>query len=293
MGSDGKQKAGKRNSQGQRPLIKKGINCDNPLHPDGSCSCSDTDCNGRHAEENPSDNDLDASDASMEDLLLRHSHALTIEEVLRRRARRMKHLARLYRTHYWALMDDLKSNYADFYVKHGRSGWKEQAFQEAEQEKEFLALKGLLNGDAGPLQQGAVKCAFQGCKSKPMPLSSFCYAHILSDTRQQLYKPCSYVGKSVQSKPVTCGKPVLKAAVPSLCTVHFQKAQKHVARSLKRAGLNTSSSSKSAPKFHLIISEYVKHIQSKRREARTVASIGNVEKEGTCNSNASKDPSNH
>ncbi|KAF6156612.1 hypothetical protein GIB67_014591, partial [Kingdonia uniflora] len=48
--------------------------------------------------------------------------------------------------------------------------------------------------------------------------------------------------------PVHCGKPILKAIVPSLCLVHFQKAQKHVARALKKVGLYIPSLSKLAPK---------------------------------------------
>ncbi|KAF6136913.1 hypothetical protein GIB67_018952 [Kingdonia uniflora] len=48
--------------------------------------------------------------------------------------------------------------------------------------------------------------------------------------------------------PVHCGKPILKATAPSFCFVHFQKAQKHVARALKKAGLHIPSSSKPAPK---------------------------------------------
>ncbi|KAJ0644750.1 putative KAT8 regulatory NSL complex subunit 2 [Helianthus annuus] len=68
-----------------------------------------------------------------------------------------------------------------------------------------------------------------------------------------------------QAGPIICGKPILKCTVPSLCTPHFQKAEKHVARALKKAGLNTSSTSKLAPKFHVIIAEYVRQIQSNRR----------------------------
>ncbi|GJW53638.1 RNA-directed DNA polymerase, eukaryota [Tanacetum coccineum] len=49
------------------------------------------------------------------------------------------------------------------------------------------------------------------------------------------------------------------------CAPHFQKAEKHVARSLKKAGLNGSSTNKLAPKFHVIIAEHVRQIQSNRR----------------------------
>ncbi|ESR63253.1 hypothetical protein CICLE_v10013985mg, partial [Citrus x clementina] len=59
------------------------------------------------------------------------------------------------------------------------------------------------------------------------------------------------------ASPITCGKPIIKSTSPALCSVHFQKAQKHVNRALKKAGLNVSSSSKLAPKFHVIVAEYI------------------------------------
>ncbi|CAN6483160.1 unnamed protein product [Victoria cruziana] len=116
-----------------------------------------------------------------------------------------------------------------------------------------------------PIKTGDSKCGFVGCPLKPMALCRFCHSHILLDGKQQLYKACSYVIKSGQTCPITCGKPVLRAAVPSLCALHFQKVRTHVAKSLKKAGLNMSSSNKLAPKFHVIISEYVNYIQTKRR----------------------------
>jgi len=72
---------------------------------------------------------------------------------------------------------------------------------------------------------------------------------------------------SAQAGPITCGKPILRSTVPALCSVHFQKAQKHVTRALKKAGLNVTSSSKLAPKFHVVVTEYVREIQAKRRAA--------------------------
>jgi hypothetical protein len=37
---------------------------------------------------------------------------------------------------------------------------------------------------------------------------------------------------------------------------------------LKQAGRNVSSSSKLAPKFHVIVAEYIRQIQAKRRSAK-------------------------
>ncbi|KAK3019742.1 hypothetical protein RJ639_004443 [Escallonia herrerae] len=91
---------------------------------------------------------------------------------------------------------------------------------------------------------------------KPIP---FLFAHWLSQSYLHL--------NEAQAGPITCGKPILRATVPSLCHGHFQKAQMHVTRALKKAGLNSSSSSKLAPKFHVIVTEYVREIQRKRRAA--------------------------
>lgn len=74
--------------------------------------------------------------------------------------------------------------------------------------------------------------------------------------------------------PIQCGKPILKSTIPASCTLHLQNAEKHVTRALKKAGLNVSSSTKLAPKFHVIVAEYVRQIQMKRR----VAQKGTVDK---------------
>ncbi|KAJ6908582.1 hypothetical protein NC651_018853 [Populus alba x Populus x berolinensis] len=56
---------------------------------------------------------------------------------------------------------------------------------------------------------------------------------------------------SAQAGPITCGKPILRSTAPALCTVHFQKAQKHVTQALRKAGLNVSSSNMLFPDVYL------------------------------------------
>ncbi|KAF2300181.1 hypothetical protein GH714_010447 [Hevea brasiliensis] len=178
-------------------------------------------------------------------------------------------------------MEELKIQYRDYYWKYGVSPFKEDhpllrqqkleqgcAVESGEVESgsvniEVIGENNNVNGNnaisnyMGDLDlKNNHRCLFVGCKLKAMALNSFCHLHILSDAKQKLYKPCGYVIKSAQSGPITCGKPILRSTVPSLCTVHFQKAQKHVTRALKKAGLNVSSSSKLAPKFHVIVAEY-------------------------------------
>ncbi|XP_050363020.1 uncharacterized protein LOC126781939 isoform X1 [Argentina anserina] len=176
-------------------------------------------------------------------------------DVLRRRSQNLKQLAKCYRDHYWALMEDLKIHYRDYYWNYGVSPVHENNNNN----------NGGGDGDNDKFNR---RCSSIGCKLTAMALTSFCQLHILSDSKQRLYKACDYVIKSAQAGPITCGKPILRSSTPSLCAVHFLKAQKHVTRALRKAGLNVSSSSKLAPKFHVIVAEYVHQIQSKRKAAR-------------------------
>ncbi|XWS67332.1 hypothetical protein CRYUN_Cryun05aG0278000 [Craigia yunnanensis] len=185
---------------------------------------------------------------SLQDVVLSRASHLTRQELLKRRLQHLRLLSRCYRHHYWALMEDLKIHYRDYYWKFGVSPFKHDHTQEP----------GGAEIAANPTNN---------IEFKAMALTSFCHLHILSDSKQKLYKACTYVIKSAHAGPITCGKPILKSTIPSLCTVHFLKAQKHVNRALKKAGLNVSSSSKLAPKFHVIVAECVHQIQAKRRAA--------------------------
>ncbi|XP_062144445.1 uncharacterized protein LOC133851858 isoform X1 [Alnus glutinosa] len=210
---------------------------------------------------------------SQQDLALSRASHLTRQELLRRRSHYLKQLAKCYRDHYWAFMEELKIQYREYYWKYGVSPFKQELQHHASQRDiEAGDLEGTgENNSSNNLNMDVTcnqRCVFVGCKLKAMPLTSFCHLHILSDSKQKLYKACGYVIKSAQAGPITCGKPILRSTVPSLCSVHFQKAQKHVTRALKKAGLNVSSSSKLAPKFHVIVTEYVCHIQTKRRAAK-------------------------
>ncbi|PIN21622.1 hypothetical protein CDL12_05658 [Handroanthus impetiginosus] len=219
------------------------------------------------------------------DVALSKSEFLTRPEVLSRRARRVKQLARIYRDHYWALMEELKLKYREYYWEYGKS-----PFVEDEESEKMNANRGdctvttaenINNGNLG-VNGGngnsnvASRCGVHGCKAKAMALTRFCHMHILSDSKQKLYKACSFSIKSSTTGPILCGKPILRSTVPSYCPLHFQKAEKHMVRALKRAGLNISSTSKLAPKFHVIVAEYVHQIQHKRRAAK-MASLENAE----------------
>ncbi|KAK6144937.1 hypothetical protein DH2020_021757 [Rehmannia glutinosa] len=225
-------------------------------------------------------------DGSEHDAALSKSEFLTRPEIINRRSRRVKQLARIYRDHYWALMEELKLKYREYYWEYGKSPFEEEEENErinsnrgdyAAVPAENISNGNLgVNGANGIISNVTSRCGVHGCKAKAMALTRFCHMHILSDAKQKLYKGCSFSIKSSTTGPILCGKPILRSTVPSYCPLHFQKAEKHMARALKKAGLNVTSTSKLAPKFHVIVAEYVRQIQHKRRAAQK-ANLENAE----------------
>lgn len=218
------------------------------------------------------DSDLDAP--------LSTAEFLTRQEVLKRRSRRARQLARCYKAHYWALMDELKAKHKEYYWLYGKSPYKDE--DEVEEEnatgnnRNCRRKEGAKGNDEGMTETMEIRrCEVTGCKAKAMALTRYCHAHILSDSKQKLYKGCSYCIKSTQTGPILCCKPVLRSTVPLLCSTHMQVAEKHLIRALKRAGLNVYSTKKLAPKFHVLVPEFVRQIQTRRRAAlkATVAKV--------------------
>lgn len=130
----------------------------------------------------PAMGDFTTIDGSDQDLALSKSEFLTRQEVLRRRSRRVKQLARLYKTHYWNLMEELKRKHKEYYWFHGKSPFKEDEKKSSEQ------TDGNKLGGLG----FQFKCQISDCKEKPMALTRFCHRHILHDSNQILYRGCNY-----------------------------------------------------------------------------------------------------
>ncbi|KAF8106404.1 hypothetical protein N665_0139s0002 [Sinapis alba] len=241
----------------------------------------------RNPNNNPSTSVLSNSPISMstEDQILRHSTHLTRPELLRRRSHNLKQLAKCYRDHYWALMEDLKAQHREYYWKYGVSPFKEENQNKRRKidGDHEIAVEGSGDNDNNngvkssdsSVKGNCVACG-NGCKSKAMPLTNYCQLHILSDKKQKLYTSCTFVNKRAQSKAITCPKPTLASTVPALCNAHFQKAQKDVARALKDAG---SSTNKPPPKLHYIVAAFVHHIQAKRKDPRRESKLRSSVKE--------------
>ncbi|KAK8942278.1 hypothetical protein KSP40_PGU013520 [Platanthera guangdongensis] len=135
-------------------------------------------------------------DGEAEDDALASSQFLSREEVLRRRSRRLKQLNRCYRRQYWALMEEIRVKHRDYYWEFGKSPLEEDNASPSQGMLAEKALLGHVEGETGSSAGGERKrCAYIGCKSKGMPLTSYCHAHILFDTKQTLYKACNYIIK--------------------------------------------------------------------------------------------------
>ena len=150
------------------------------------------------------------------DRVLKESHVLTSEEVIQRRTRRLEQLMKVYRAQYWGLLEEMRSKYRRFYLRHGKSGWRwdnedgvgvsrseqnhgEQAAAAAGggggRELNSNSVAGEMKEPHAPEKPGneIMRCGAQGCNNKPLLLSVYCYAHVLLEPRQRLYRPCSYV----------------------------------------------------------------------------------------------------
>ncbi|XP_010457691.1 PREDICTED: INO80 complex subunit D-like isoform X1 [Camelina sativa] len=239
----------------------------------------------RNPNNNPSSSPISMA---VEDQILGRSTHLTRPELLRRRSHNLKQLARCYRDHYWALMEDLKAQHRYYSWNYGVSPFKDENHQQNKRRKvegghtgdeiEGSGDNDNNNSNDGVKSGNCVACG-SGCKSKAMALTNYCQLHILMDKKQKLYTSCTYVNKRAQSKAITCPKPTLASTVPALCNVHFQKAQKDVARALKDAGHNVSSASRPPPKLHDIVAAFVHHIQTKRKDPRKEAKLKSLVKE--------------
>eukprot|EP01124_Arcella_intermedia_P015686 TRINITY_DN22256_c0_g1_i1.p1 TRINITY_DN22256_c0_g1~~TRINITY_DN22256_c0_g1_i1.p1 ORF type:complete len:711 (-),score=173.57 TRINITY_DN22256_c0_g1_i1:51-2060(-) len=61
-------------------------------------------------------------------------------------------------------------------------------------------------------------CTYPSCDQKVLPLSSYCYAHILNDKNQVLFRQCLYVSPG----GIRCDYPVMKNSVPQACSAHTE-----------------------------------------------------------------------
>lgn len=188
----------------------------------------------------------------------------------------MKELAECYKGHYWALMEELKAKHKEYYWEFGKSPYSLENTTEGTGENNNNNNGGRGTKEEEEEEPERKRCEVNGCKGNAMALTRFCHSHILSDSEQTLYKGCGYCIKSTQTGPILCLKPVLRSSVPPLCSTHLPYAEKLLAKALKKEDSNLSLTRKIAPKFHILVSEYIRAIQTKRRAAARKATVAKV-----------------
>uniref|UniRef100_A0A0D9WEX1 KANL2-like probable zinc-finger domain-containing protein n=1 Tax=Leersia perrieri TaxID=77586 RepID=A0A0D9WEX1_9ORYZ len=202
------------------------------------------------------------------------AEALTREEVLRRRRRRAKRLVDVYRRLYWTLGEELRARHRQYVWELGRSPLESEQPQPPQPPPHATGVGGelVVVRPASATVPRRKKCGFAGCKVRAMAMARFCHSHILSDPKQVLYKSCAFITKSSQQVgQMTCGKPIIKASVPSLCNTHFPKCQRLITQGYKKVGFNPPPTGNPSPNFSLLVAECVRQIQAKRRESPSVA----------------------
>ncbi|XP_039780587.1 uncharacterized protein LOC120647820 [Panicum virgatum] len=220
------------------------------------------------------------------DAELRLAAALSREEVLRRRRRRLLQLCSLYRAQFWALADELPARHGEYWWEHGASPALDDEPPRARLPPSLPLLKGNgasaappgNGGPVGPLENGCrgavatpaggrAGCAASNCEAKAMPLSHYCFNHILLDPKQQLYQHCPFPTRTsgVPNGEAICGNPVLRGITPLRCSDHHPKSPKLIIEALTNVGIDLPLTSKSVPKLSLLISETIREIQMKRK----------------------------
>ena len=145
--------------------------------------------------ENPSTSDVGLKPAP-EDQYLAYSTYLSRQQILRRRSYNLKQLTKCYRDQYWALMEELRVKRREYVWKFGKNPFHEDPNEDDKDNViEEQVKDGIAEASDGNGKSNGLICTSSGCTMKAMILTNFCRFHILSDPKQQLYKPCEYVPK--------------------------------------------------------------------------------------------------
>ncbi|KAF7819314.1 INO80 complex subunit D-like [Senna tora] len=198
------------------------------------------------------------------DSALAKSKVLSRREVLKRRLRRVNQLIRLYRAYYWALVEEVKVKHKEYYWTYGKSPFMED---HKNNHTEGTAPSAENASNCNGNDKDVVRCAFSGCKSKAMALTRYCHNHILSDSKQKLYRGCVAVAKNLPTGPSICNKPVLRSTVPPACPSHSQLGERCLIRALRRAGCAISTHRKPNLKYRTVLAESVHQIRKRRKDA--------------------------
>lgn len=83
-------------------------------------------------------------------------------------------------------------------------------------------------------------CEFEGCEETSLPLSKYCFCHILNDKDQMLFERCQYEDPSGKQ----CEYPIIKFSSPSLCQAHIDLSNKANEEKKRKDKANEKSNEK-------------------------------------------------
>ncbi|EFA75003.1 hypothetical protein PPL_11688 [Heterostelium album PN500] len=147
----------------------------------------------------PKDNDdWHLCDDFNEDFYLAQTSLLSEEELVQRRKIYISKLILLYKKQYTRIKERLRIL---------RRHYLESVLNDNQNN----------NNQNNNNQNNQSLCSHSGCKVYPLPLSKYCYAHILDDSQQKLFTGCNYQLINDQR----CGYPILKTQIPDLCLDHL------------------------------------------------------------------------
>mmetsp|Transcript_24569 Transcript_24569/g.46605 ORF Transcript_24569/g.46605 Transcript_24569/m.46605 type:complete len:256 (+) Transcript_24569:73-840(+) len=144
--------------------------------------------------EDSNEEELQISQGQAEIEALQERDVLTSLELVRRRKARIQRLLSLYKKQHWMLLESLRQKHRKYYVRRGRTGLKSSG----------TSLGEAAGADAAsPKLEDSVSCTLSACQaeacvSRAMPLTSYCFRHILQQPGQCLYKP------NKKGKPTRC-----------------------------------------------------------------------------------------
>jgi len=159
--------------------------------------------------------------------VLRCSTHLTEEEFLRRKRDYLARLRSLQHEQALILRSLLKTRYANFLIETKSESARGELTRarSANLRNKRRKFRGIPLDTMGIGQASSVKCAFSGfdgtspCSAYVMPLSKYCFDHILHDPLQHLFQRCQYTDPD-PSNPVPCTWPVLFQSKLPFCHHH-------------------------------------------------------------------------
>ena len=226
--------------------------------------------------------DLHNAQIENDDILLDAEH-ITPEELALRQTLKLQRLRQLYTEQFHVLQDDFLTLYSSFVSEHLNSLKSiapplAETLPEMGEISFFRLVDQMLNTNpsspavdasenslaisSGPppllklalypcgysdlsthFRSDIANCTIESCPGKRIRPTEFCFAHLMHDPNQKLFKSCEHVlAQSSSGLPLKyCGYPIFITRTPSYCNAHLDLHSDHISR---KTGLSRSIRSK-------------------------------------------------